>query len=188
MRTEAFLRTGPLVGPGEAALSVVDDLVAPKAQAALEGDAAAARAPILGPVLRRFVGSSTDQIEQDTLDAFYELLDQATEAKRTLSELAKRAPQEAEAYLRDPNKRKLVGAEAPLRKLSTNLSKLRAAARATQGPKALEQIALAERQLVAQTRKVLETLAAPEQRTSSRGRLTQSGVNSLYAKYLEGAR
>jgi len=188
-RIEAFLRSGPLVGPGESVLSVVDDLVAPQDISKLQGDELAARSPVLGPIMRRFVGSSVDQTEKDAFDQFYSLLDRATKAKRTLNDMAKRAPGEVQSYLSNPERKLLIGAEPSLRKISDAFSQIRAA---RQMPGAdLERIAAAERELLARTREVMELLAQRHEgkpaAAQPQARLRKSTIDRLYEKYLAAA-
>lgn len=197
-RVESFLRTGPLVGPGEAALKVVDALVKPPVERKLEGDEAVGEIPLVGTIAKRFVGSSVDQIEADTFEKFYELRSQSDEANRTLAHLKSSDPMKARAFAQE--NRVLLSAAPTLRKLGEGFAKIRKARQLN--PEQSEALGRAERALLEQAQEIQKLIEQNlnAQRKSAGDKpqvgnpatsqgsapLTRERVDSLYSRFVSG--
>lgn len=125
-------------GLSEQALSLLD-LAFPgtRAELPLVGDEALARMPGLGFLLRRFVGSTRDEIERDRENRFFQHYAEAREVVRTYNYLARQGRggmQRAETYLRaDPRRRLLYDVHGELQTLANDLAAIRAQQRVILG-------------------------------------------------------
>lgn len=112
-------------GVGETATSVTDRLLGSEKKRTLEGDEGLGQTILLGPILRRFVGSSSDEVMRQKSQAFYDNLGRAGQAHSTLNMLAKSNREEAKRYIEDPERRALVKARPAYTEGSGLLKQLR---------------------------------------------------------------
>jgi hypothetical protein len=99
-----YLVEGMFPGPGEAIVRGADwvsgnkkEIDPPRGE--LE---AISRIPVLGQIARRFIASPTDQVQQDQLDAFYELLGESDRATRTIGHMTNTHPQDLAGFMQRP--------------------------------------------------------------------------------------
>jgi hypothetical protein len=122
-------------------------------------------------------------VEKDTLDGFYKLFGQATSAKRTIGELVRRSPSEAQTYINDPEKRILISIEPALRKLAEQFSDIRRAREIASGQgESIGKIGEAEQKLLKETRKILFAFDSLREQAAN-PKVTRERVNALYERY-----
>ncbi len=102
-------RSGLAAGPGEMVLTAADALLRAGGQAPPRRELAEpeqlAQTPIIGPLLRRFVGSSFDQVQRNKEEQFYQALGEAEQIKAKLSQLQQEQPEQLRGFLREPQTR-----------------------------------------------------------------------------------
>jgi hypothetical protein len=112
-------------GLGESALGALDLATGKPSTVPLEGDEALSRMPIAGPILRRFVGNSKDQVENTQLSRFYDIHAASDEAIKTFKLLQSRSPEEARAMAADPEQKMLIKLNPKLVEMAQQLAKFR---------------------------------------------------------------
>jgi len=96
-------------GTAEALLSTGDLFLKDTARQPVEGQERLTRLPLVGAILRRFIGTSGDAVQQRRADGFYAMKAQADQVQATYRDRAKANPAEARRYLdEDPSHRKLL--------------------------------------------------------------------------------
>ena len=124
LRLEQAIRT---VGGGlsEQMLNIADSVQRQPARPPLEGDEEWARAKIVGPIIRRFVGTQGDQILRDKEEKFYDQYQKAREAVRTVNSVRERDEQRALEMVKDRETAILYVSNGHLQKTAQRLSQLR---------------------------------------------------------------
>jgi len=113
-------------GLGEQGLNIADAVYGDdRRRLPLEGDEEIARTRVLGPILRRFVGSTMDQKEKDLEEDFYDRYDQARETVRTFNLMAESDEARAEEFLSDPERLVLYHLNGEIQTAVRDLSDIR---------------------------------------------------------------
>jgi len=114
-------------GLGEQALSLSDLAFKDRTAGELpkEGPERISRLPGVGPIARRFLGSSTDEIRRQRTEDFYDVYKKAQEARETANSYARSDRAGLKSYFAEPDKKMLYALEPTYTKVAKYLGQLR---------------------------------------------------------------
>lgn len=113
-------------GVGEAAMSAGDlAFKATRGRMPLEGDEQLSKLPVVGSILRRFVGGNADAVLNRKTQDFYDTMEKSREVRTTINLLVKSNAQEASTRLQDPEVRRLYKLEPAFQNMSKMLAGIR---------------------------------------------------------------
>jgi hypothetical protein len=113
-------------GVGEAAMSAGDlAFKAAKGRMPLEGDEQLGKLPVVGSIIRRFVGGNADEVLNRKTQDFYDTMEKSREARLTLNMLMKSDPREVKKRIEDPEFNRLYRMEPAFQNMSKMLAGLR---------------------------------------------------------------
>jgi hypothetical protein len=113
-------------GVGEAAMSVGDlAFKQTRGRMPLEGDEQLGKLPVVGSIIRRFVGGNADEVLNRKTQDFYDTMERSREARVTLNMLMKTDLQDARTRMADPEFKRLYRMEPAFQKMAKMLSAIR---------------------------------------------------------------